>query len=288
MGGVSAGHAQHVQARQLVLVGIGLTGSVDGGEGVELLGDRDGVGMGGHRIAVGTGGGEGDEVHVPSVHLVDLVEHVHVGLGGGEPLRVGARRTRDRRRQSARLHLVVDDVDGAGGHAARRRATVRGARGRHAARRAARSARDLEPPRAVVALGPPVVGACLPELGGRGVGDRHRRAPDRLAPGARRAGRRVLVVVHGGRYPGGDEGGHDQHDRVRRAAAEPDLWPRPRGAFGVRVGCRSCGIHLRGRHGGARRARTRRWCPNATAPAGPSRGRPRRPRGIRGHRAGAR
>ncbi len=68
---VAAGHAEHVEAGQLVLVGVGLAGTADGGEGMELLGDRDGVGVGGHRIGVGPGGGEGDEVHVPPVHLVE-------------------------------------------------------------------------------------------------------------------------------------------------------------------------------------------------------------------------
>ena len=34
-----------------------------------LLGDGDGVGVGGHRIAVGPRGVEGDQVHVPPVEL---------------------------------------------------------------------------------------------------------------------------------------------------------------------------------------------------------------------------
>ena len=127
--GVAAPHAQHVQAGQLVLVGRRLRRTADGGERVVLLGHGHGVGVGGHGVGRRAGGVEDDEVHVAAVRLVDVVEHRHVGLNGGQRLRRGAGRRRDGRGEPARLGLVVDEVDGVGRHAARGGAAVGGAGG---------------------------------------------------------------------------------------------------------------------------------------------------------------
>ena len=243
-GRVAAGHAEHVQAGELVLVGGGLTRTVDGRKGVELLGDGDGIGVGGHRIVVGPGGGEGDEVHVPAVQLVDLVEHRHVGLGGGEHLGVGAGRARDRRRQTARLGLVVDDVDGTTRHAARGGVAVGPREDGHAGRGV--DGRHLQAARGVIAFGAPVVGGRLAHLGGRGVGERHRRMGDLPgAGGARRGGDGPIVLVRGGRHAGRDEGGDDEDDRPGSAQ---QAYRRP-GSFGA--GRRRARIRLGVAHGGS-------------------------------------
>ena len=283
-GRVAAHQAQHVQAGQLLLVGRCLTRPVDGREGVELLGDGDGVGVGGHRIAVGARRGEGDQVHVPPVEPVDLVEHGDVGLGGGERLGVGAGRARDRRRQPARLGLVVDDVDGLRRHPARGGAAVGPREDGHAGRGV--HARHLEAARGVIAFGAPVVGGRLAHLGGRGIGERHRRVGDLPAvPGTR--GRRrggPLVLVRGGRHAGRDEGGDDEDDRPG-PAQQAHRRPGSLGAGAVSPGSGSVSLMAGPPPWWSV---SWWWRPSATGRAGPSRGRPRRRGATRGRRAAAR
>ncbi len=183
---VAAPHAEDVQTGQLLLVGVGLRRSADGGERVELLGHGDGVGVRRHGVGGRAGGVEEDEVDVAPVHLVDVVEHRHVGLHGGERLGRRSRRTGHGGGQPARLGLVVDEVDGAPRHAGRGGAAVGvAADDGHAGRGV--DARHLQPARLAVALGPPVVVGGLAQLGGRRVGDRHGGARDAAAHSCRSA-----------------------------------------------------------------------------------------------------